>query len=306
MIEEQAHSDSAFSQALITELGDPAVLGPRIDATVAAAVDSYTSELSSGGGELKVTVLVSWDQHHCAGGEEGASPSPPASTVACHVAPLPPPAPRPVRVEVRGEPRANAGAKDSSWVAERAPLEALMRAAGEDSAGCGAVNELLLSSADGELFEGSQTNFFAVRRRPSPPTPASPAPGGAVGGGGKAAEAVRARDCYVQTAGDGLVLGGTVRRLLLEVCEREGIAVKFEAPRLSERDEWVACFVSSTSRLLLPIDELYAPAEGAMSTSEDLLRTFDTGVGSVADEFVKLVQSEVESHSTAVKSVKKS
>ena len=298
MIEEQAHNDSAFSQALISELGDPAVLGPRIDATVASAVDCYTSELSSGG-ELKVTVLVSWDQHQCAGGE-GASPSPPTSTVACHVAPLPPPAQRPVRVEVRGEPRENAGAKDSSWVAKRAPLEALMKAAGEDAAGCGAVNELLLSSADGELFEGSQTNFFAVRRRQSPPTPA---PDGAVGGG-KAAEAVRARDCYVQTAGDGLVLGGTVRRLLLEVCEREGIAVAFEAPRLSERDEWVACFVSSTSRLLLPIDELYAPAEGAMSTSKDLLRTFDTGAGSVAEEFVKLVQSEVESHSTAVKSAR--
>ena len=105
----------------------------------------------------------------------------------------------------------------------------------------------------------------------------------------------------VLTAGDGLVLGGTVRRLLLEVCEREGIPVVFEPPLVAEAGGWEACFVSSTSRLLLPVDELYAPAEGQVSGPGDLLRAFDNGPGSVAEKLVDLVQSEVVSHSSAVK-----
>ena len=50
----------------------------------------------------------------------------------------------------------------------------------------------------------------------------------------------------------------------------------------------------------LPIDELYAPAEGAVSGPGDLLRSYDNGPGSIAQKLVDLVRSEVESHSTAV------
>lgn len=91
------------------------------------------------------------------------------------------------------------------------------------------------------VLEGTQTNFFAVR-------------GGTL-----------------LTAGDGLVLGGTVRRLVLEVCAREGVPVAHEAPSLSALRpdgaaasaaggpagaDWDAAFLTSTSRLVLPIDEI--------------------------------------------------
>merc|ERR1719327_2355861 len=131
----EAEADEARRASLLkttADVTDAAQLRPRMTSTAAAAVDAWAAEYGPAD-ELKVTVLVTWD---------GA-----ATSVGCHVPPLPPP---PVKVEVRGAPRANAAAKDSSWVADRAPLEALKR---ED------FNELLLMNAEGELLEGSQTNF---------------------------------------------------------------------------------------------------------------------------------------------------
>ena len=187
-----------------------------------------------------------------------------ASSIACHIAPLPPlPAP-PVRVEVRGAPRANAAAKDSSWVAERAPLEELMRASA-----VGDINELLLATEGGALLEGSQTNFMALV------------------------------DGAVHTAGEG-VLEGTVRRLLLEVCEREGIPVVLSPPTLPAADRWEGALISSTSRLLLPIDRLYAPREGRPSEEADLVRVFDNGPDSLAARLRDLVSSEVLAHSSEI------
>ena len=178
----------------------------RLDGAAAAAISTYRA-LQGDAGEVKVTILVSWDEEKC--------------SVAAHAGPLPPLPARPVRVEVRGEGRANAAAKDSGWVAERAPLEKLMAAAE-----VGPVNELLLKDYQGRILEGSQTNFYAV-----------------VAG-------------KLVTAGDD-ILKGTVRRLAIEVCEREGIPVVLEPPDLDNVADWDGCLISSTSRLMLPIDELF-------------------------------------------------
>ena len=62
--EEALSSDSsaaAGKQELLAELGDPSRLGPRIDGTVSAAIDSYVAAHGRER-ELKVTVLVSWAQ----------------------------------------------------------------------------------------------------------------------------------------------------------------------------------------------------------------------------------------------------
>ena len=124
---------------LLAELGNAERLRPRLDATVGAAVREYCANHGEID-ELKVTLLVSW------AADAGCDAS---GSIACHIQPLPPLPSPPVKVEVRGAPRANAAAKDSSWVADRAPLEALKRAD---------INELLLASESGELLEGSQTN----------------------------------------------------------------------------------------------------------------------------------------------------
>lgn len=247
------------ASALLDALATPAALRPRLDVTVASAMRTYVAAHGDDT-ELKVTVLVSWDKAHET--EQCAESSSPPGSIACHIAPLPPLPTSPVRVEVRGAPRSNALAKDSAWVADRAPLEALMGAST-----AGPLNELLLVSEAGELLEGSQTNFFALV------------------------------DGCVVTAGEG-VLAGTVRRLLFEVCEREGIPVKLAPPNLADATQWEGALISSTSRLMLPIEELYVPAEGSPATTSDLRVKFDNAPGSLAARLRDLVASEVVQHST--------
>ena len=229
------------------DLVDPAKLRRRLDGAAGAVVDAYRA--SHGSEELKLTFLVSWDN-------DGAA------TVAAHASPLPPLPQKPVRVETRGAPRANAAAKDSAWVSARAPLEKLQAAAHAP------MNELLLSDA-GKILEGSQTNFYAIV------------------------------DGSLVTAGEGILMG-TVRRLALEVCERESIPVVLEPPDLKDIERWEGCLISSTSRLLLPVDELYKPAEGAATTSADLVRAFDNAPGSLAERLRELVAAEVAAHSEVV------
>ena len=261
-------NEADASPSLLEGLARPERLKPRLEATVAAAKRQYL-EAHGDEGELKLTMLVSWR------GRDGDCKEPlgqqqqqdEVGSVACHVAPLPPLPVPPVCVEVRGAPRANALAKDSAWIAERAPLEALMAAATLPPGG--SMNELLLQTAEGELLEGSQTNFYALI------------------------------DGAVHTAGEG-VLAGTVRRLLLEVCKREGIPVVLSPPTLDSAASWEGALISSTSRLLLPVDRLYVPAEGAPSGEADLRRGFDCGPTSLAARLRELVGREVEAHSAAI------
>jgi len=251
------------ADAILAQVGSAESLRPRLDATVGSAVRAY---LASNGGdeatELKVTVLVTWTAADAAEGSGCDAAS--TSSVSCHVAPLPPIPSPPVRVEVRGAPRQNAAAKDSTWVTDRAPLEELMRR------GWAPFNELLLVSDAGELLEGSQTNFFAVQ------------------------------DGQLVTASEG-ILEGTVRRLLLEVCEREGIPVVLQPPKLADASKWEGALISSTSRLMLPIDELYLPREGEASLQADRIAAFDNGPGSLAARLKAMVQAEVEAHSTEIR-----
>jgi len=253
MLRQSGHPEA---NRLIEELGSTTSLRPRLDATVATAVRKYLS-IHGDKNELKVTVLVTWaDSLTNEVGAEIHSPG----TVIAHVSPLPPIPSPPVKVEVRGAPRANAAAKDSSWVSERSSLEAVMRAD---------MNELLLASPEGEIFEGSQTNFYAVI------------------------------DGSVHTAGGG-VLEGTVRRLVLHVCEREGIPVVLSPPQLATIDTWEGALISSTSRLLLPVHQIYHPTtENQTSTDADLIRSFEYE-STPASRLSDWVRDLVETHSVEI------
>ncbi|KAG5191178.1 aminotransferase [Tribonema minus] len=179
-------------------------------------------------------------------------------TLLCHGSPLPPIRPPPVVVEVRGCPRENALAKDSAWINERKGLEALKRPEHD---------EIILPTADGRLLEGTQTNFYAVL------------------------------DGAVHTAGAG-VLEGTVRRLLLEVCAREGIRVVLEAPALADMAYWEGALVSSTSRLALPVDRIVVPREGEPAQDGDACREFRDDA--LCRRIAQLVRGQVRSHSQDV------
>jgi len=81
---------------------------------------------------------------------------------------------------------------------------------------------ILMDPKTHKMLEGTQTNFFAVK------------------------------DFKVVTAEEG-ILKGTMRDLLLSVCNDLQIPVDFTPPVLDDIDSWSAAFLTSTSRLALPI-----------------------------------------------------
>jgi branched-subunit amino acid aminotransferase/4-amino-4-deoxychorismate lyase len=197
--------------------------------------------------ELKLTVLV------CNSGD-----------VYVHVSPLGPrKAPGPVRVEIRGAPRANAAAKDSEWVTERKKLSKP-----ED------VNELVLE-ANGALYEGLSSNFFTLM------------------------------DGTLHTAGDN-VLMGSVRESVLRQAAALGIPIVLDAPRLDDLPRWEAAFVSSTSRMLLPIDELTVRSGGNGGGADGkggetvVTRTFDHAPDARARALDAAVKADILSSSESI------
>jgi len=182
------------------------------------------------------------------------------SDIYCHLTTLPSLPKPPIKVEIRGCPRHNAKAKDSKWVSERKPLEDLK---GDD------VNELILQSDDGTLLEGSQTNFYVIM------------------------------DGVLYTAGEG-VLEGTVRHLVLKVCKENDIPVSFHAPNLKDIMKWEAAMISSTSRLLLPIDEILVPREGMKMSRTDPAYKFDTTSNTLLLRIMQLVNHNIASMSEIV------
>lgn len=192
-------------------------LRPRTEETLRAAMREFKSQFGSEEGEeYKINLLV------CTATED-AAPSGPVKTpleatdVYCHIGLLPPLRSELVKLKVAGLPRHNAAAKDSAWVRERKAIY--------DSLPLDVEEIVLMDPATRELLEGSQTNFYIIQ------------------------------DGAVHTANDG-ILNGTVRALVLDVCDKSGIPVVFSPPSLDTVDQWESCFISSTSRLVLGAGEL--------------------------------------------------
>jgi len=166
----------------------------------------------------------------------------------------------PIKCVVAGAPRTNALAKDSEWVRARTSLEATKK---ED------VEEILLSDTnEGRVLEGTQTNVFALI------------------------------DNVLYTAGGADVLEGTVRRLVIEVCKLHDIPIIYEAPKLGggiDTPIWSGAFLTSTSRLVLPINEI----EYTDSTNGSILKlVFERN--ELIDRIEKLVNQAVDSHCTNI------
>merc|ERR1711865_188476 len=270
MMEDSAVATSSSSSTALLSLlldDDLFTVRHRLDTVVAKAVHHYkqintnnnddNSNSQKSQPELKITVLVGWKKKEKNADQVDDSSSDSNADmvdIACHVTELPSLPTRPVRVEIRGTPRDNAAAKDSSWVTERLPLEQLMLKSYQP------MNELLLTTTDSSdidttttgreveetmiILEGSQTNFCAIHK-----------------------------DGTVYTAEDG-ILKGTVRTILLDVCAREHIPVVLEPPNMKLPDIWVGALISSTSRLALPIDAIYLPKSNQPTTQNDLLIAF--------------------------------
>ncbi|KAF9916333.1 hypothetical protein BX616_004033 [Lobosporangium transversale] len=144
------------------------------------------------------------------------------------------------QVEVHGAPRHQASAKDSQWVRVREAFEAALN---KDS------NEaLLLDDKTQDVYEGLSSNFFALDRQHH----------------------------KLLTAPLGSVLQGTIMKVVLDVCKSENIPVDFTFPNLKNVDDWEGAFITSTSRLVLPIEKLVLPSGSVKQFGEsptiDLIR----------------------------------
>lgn len=121
--------------------------------------------------------------------------------------------------------RNNAVLKDSLWVKYSFSTVLFTRQRDAYYKKSGKSVEEIILSENGLIFEGGQSNFFAVKNG------------------------------TVYTKGEG-VLQGTVRNLVLTICEKLGIPTCLEAPRVDEIPLWDACFITSTSRFVMNINTL--------------------------------------------------
>ena len=195
--------------------------------------------------EMKITVLVPYER--------------PISRVYTHVTDLGSrkPAGVPVKVEIRGEPRKNAAAKDSDWVLERKKL-----GKSDD------VNEIVLEQG-GLLYEGLSSNFFAMK------------------------------DGVLYTAGEGILLG-SVRESVLRMAEELDIPIVLEPPHVDDMEKWDAAFISSTSRMLLPIDVLAVCRDATGGQEEGHMRNFDNDAMPIVGALEKAVMEDILSSSESI------
>merc|ERR1712086_72690 len=112
-------------------------------------MEEFFEKYQGNDNELKITILVTWEQlRNTPQKVEGDF------DVWCHTCLLPPRPRDPVKVLIKGAPRNNPLAKDSKWISDRKGLE-------DDKDPD--VHEVILMTETGELMEGTQTNFYAVK-----------------------------------------------------------------------------------------------------------------------------------------------
>jgi branched-subunit amino acid aminotransferase/4-amino-4-deoxychorismate lyase len=279
--------------------GDADTLRPLLGASMALAMRALRAAPGSRPDSLKITSLVFWGSDRCESAARALLPSliggsmmqfdarawprngggddvlvaganaaaavdigaacellrdSDAPLLITHVCPMAPRRAPPVRLRIAGAPRAAATAKDSTWVTARAALESRQ----------GADTEEIILTSEGSLFEGLQTNFFALNA-----------------------------DGVLETAPDGTVLAGTVRGLVLAQAKMAGLDVIFCAPQVSQAARWRGAFICSTSRLVMPVDELVWDAsdvaaglgDGRVTLPRDpLLLKFENRVSAAVDE----------------------
>lgn len=131
--------------------------------------------------------------------------------------PLPPP-PTLAQVEVQRLQRANPSVKSAQWVLDRRDAELGMQAGS---------NEVVIADETGRLYEGLSSNFAVIDAQ------------------GR-----------LLTAPNEAVLSGTIMELAKAAAAEIGLPVEHTFPRLQDLKGYQAAFITSTSRLLLPISRV--------------------------------------------------
>jgi 5-formyltetrahydrofolate cyclo-ligase len=259
----------------------------RVDVaqTIATAFSHFDTHFPSDKGERRITLLLPNLDNNTTTSTSSTDPeATPASHLYCHVELLPSPATPPIVVEICGKPRDNPLAKNVEWIAERKGLEE--RISNQIN-----IHEVILSSASidindqplSQVVEGTQTNVFVVTK-----------------------------DGVVRTAGDG-VLEGSIRKMVIEECKTRDIPLDMSSPpEIATMNEWNEMFLTSTSRLVLPVDqvivntdsEAYPAALRAVASSRNeniagtimnnrdksIVHTFESTKRPITDQLVTGVQ----------------
>ncbi|KAI9296898.1 D-aminoacid aminotransferase-like PLP-dependent enzyme [Neoconidiobolus thromboides FSU 785] len=124
------------------------------------------------------------------------------------------------KVELINLKRNNPTIKDTIWVGQRDHAE---KSKSKDS------NEVLLVESNGEVLEGLSSNFFVLKEENG--------------------------QFKLLTAPYNRVLKGTIQSIVIDLAKQMNIETEFVAPSLNElcSQSYSAAFITSTSRLLLPI-----------------------------------------------------
>eukprot|EP00299_Pterocystis_sp_00344_P009376 c3926_g1_i2.p1 GENE.c3926_g1_i2~~c3926_g1_i2.p1 ORF type:complete len:238 (+),score=70.09 c3926_g1_i2:251-964(+) len=187
--------------------------------------------------------------------EDGVTPLTDSFTVLTCVEPLPLRPSPPVKVFITSLPKHNFELKSTEWIEQRKSIEVLKPADADD---------IVVMDARGDVIEGSQSNFYAVHNG------------------------------SLVTASEN-ILDGTIRKIALSECARTGIRVELSPPNFRDIFQWEGAFISSTSRLMLPINELsWIDTNGKIQS-----RTFET-ISPLTRSIDDLVSAAVVTYSTEV------
>lgn len=129
------------------------------------------------------------------------------------------------------------------------------------------VNEIVLEDG-GKLYEGLSSNFFAMK-------------------GG-----------VLYTAGEGILLG-SVREAVLRSAEDLEIPIVLEPPCIDDIEAWDAAFISSTSRMLLPIDSITVCLD-SLGDTQYMVKNFDNGKQPLVAALEEAVREDILSSSESI------
>lgn len=145
-----------------------------------------------------------------------------------------------IQVAVMGLGRDLPNAKHSEWVRSRQALE---KRRPKD------VTEIILSNDGDLLLEGLVTNFFVVSRGKEMVIKTKTSTG----------EEKKRENFVLQTAPLRGVLPGVIRKLIVEICDEQGIPFEESPPSWHGRHSWVESFTTNSACLIQPVRSIRCP-----------------------------------------------
>lgn len=183
-------------------------------------------------------------------------------SITTYTEPLPPPPAAPVEIKLGRAPPSRHGkvGKDAQWTRDRQGLEAQM----------GSANEVVMVDAENCLMEGTQSNVYVVM------------------------------DNKVYWPDREDILEGTVRKVVRRVCEAQGIPyVATRSIPLHTIGAWQGVFLTSTSRLVLPVSVCTLLPGVALAEAPDTT-TFHVPSHPLVGEVARLVRGDLKTGSVDV------